>query len=145
MLPSVQNLNQCISFNILGWLVCVYYSSPAPYCQPFPTKKCKKIPPPEFRQAGQSILACYRILFHITHQTGQSQADLRHIGDQHQHSKNRGKIGDQLFEHRFDLDAADLTADKQRGADRRGDGADAQVENQHDAKMDGVHTQSLAG
>lgn len=104
----------------------------------------KKIPPPEFRQAGQSILACYRILFYITHQTGQSQADLRHIGDQHQHSKNRGKIGDQLFEHRFDLDAADLNADKQRGADRRGDGADAQVENQHDAKMDGVHAQSLA-
>mgnify|MGYP000753762091 CR=1 FL=1 len=80
-----------------------------PTVNPFQQKSAKKIPPPEFRQAGQSILACYRILFHITHQTGQSQADLRHIGDQHQHSKNRGKIGDQLFEHRFDLDAPTLT------------------------------------
>lgn len=76
-----------------GWYVCIITVLP-PTVNPFQQKSAKKVPPPEFRQAGQSILACYRILFHITHQTGQSQADLRHIGDQHQHSKNRGKIGD---------------------------------------------------
>lgn len=77
----------------------------------------------------------------VTHQARQPQADHRDIGNQQQDNEDRSEIDKQLFYNRLNLDTADLYADEQGCADRRGDGADAEVEDHHDAEVNRTHAE----
>ena len=77
-----------------------------------------------------------------THKAGQAEGERRDIGDGQQGGNQCHKVGDQLGGHLLDGDMADATADKQDRADRRGDVAQAHIEDQHNAELNLGHAEA---
>ena len=76
---------------------------------------------------------------HQTAQVRDTQRDGRDEGDKEQCHDHGGEQRHNVLGNAFDLDLADTTAHEQAGTDRRGDRADAQVHDEHDAELHIAH------
>ena len=66
------------------------------------------------------------------------------IGHQQESDQDDQEVGQQFLHHAFDGHLAHLAAGEQDRADRRSDGADAQVIGHHDAEVDGAYAKAFA-
>lgn len=76
---------------------------------------------------------------HQTAQVRDAQRNGRDEGDKEQCHDHGGEQRHNVLGNAFDLDLADTAAHEQAGTDRRGDRADAQVHDEHDAELHIAH------
>lgn len=83
-------------------------------------------------------------ILYVSHQTREPQRKLRNIGHEHQYGKNSCKIDQELLHNSLNLYSAHFYTYKQSSSNRRGNRSDTQVEDHHNSKMYGIHSQCLA-
>lgn len=83
------------------------------------------------------------ILLHIAHKPGQEERQLGNVGNQHENRCDDNEVGPEEAEDALNLGPSHFDADEEGCADRRGDGADAEVEDHEDTKVDGADAQGL--
>src|SRR5699024_2602508 len=72
------------------------------------------------------------------------QTELGDISYQHEHDKDSQEIPEKLAEYGLNLHLSYLNTYKQSSSHRRCNGSDAKIEDHHNNKVDGVHSQGCA-
>ena len=84
-----------------------------------------------------------RLNLYISQKSRKPHGQGRNIRYHQKNNKNRCKICQQRPDYLLDLRLSHLYADKQGRSHRRSDGSNTQVKDNHDTKVNGIHSQRL--